>query len=449
MALVAPAAALLASSLDALALDADADARRDPVAALPQALLLRVFYCLPLKQRLRCEEVCRGWRTVLEDVTAWTVLDLRRSRGGRRADALLHAAAARARGRLRVLRVGGLVPHEALCDVAAANAASLHQLQLLDAVLSCEQLDSLLRAAPQLRLLETGLHCGDSEEELATARARVRGEGLPPNCSLRLPSLFVDSCARHQHAGLAADITAHGVTRKFGVSASELDTPAAMDVFVDAALACRMTHVEFSECVLPPACVPAIARLLGGNVVKELIVADYEQTRLLDAGAAALLRDALSANTSLTALTLMGGMLWQDATAAGLLFGALTAHPRLRVLDVSGNDARATRRAAGAALAALLYADAPALRELRCNECALGDAGMAPICAALAHNTHLRVFTCCRNNISAACARDVLLPAVRANASLRTLIAVNDAAAPQAASIEEAMAHVAARGAAE
>ena len=40
---------------------------RDPVAALPPALALRVFALLPLDIRLRCAEVCRAWHKALAD----------------------------------------------------------------------------------------------------------------------------------------------------------------------------------------------------------------------------------------------------------------------------------------------------------------------------------------------------------------------------------------------
>jgi hypothetical protein len=48
---------------------------------------------------------------------------------------------------------------------------------------------------------------------------------------------------------------------------------------------------------------------------------------------------------------------------------------------------------------------------------------MAPVCAALPRNTHLRALHCSVNRMSAAFAADVLLPAVRANGSLLQLVA--------------------------
>jgi hypothetical protein len=134
---------------------------------------------------------------------------------------------------------------------------------------------------------------------------------------------------------------------------------------------------------------------------------------------------------------------WNDAAAATELMGALTAHPRLRLLNISFNsphgDGGLQAAEAGAALAALLLANAPALRELTITQCGLGDEGMGPVVEALRHNTHLTKLDCSGNDVSEAFSRDVLLPAVRANAALRELVV--GVSAPE----REAVALVAAR----
>jgi hypothetical protein len=73
-------------------------------------------------------------------------------------------------------------------------------------------------------------------------------------------------------------------------------------------------------------------------------------------------------------------------------------------------------------LGALLAANAPALTELDVSWCDLGDEGLRPLFDALPPaNTHLRALDCGRNWTSEAFARERLLPAVRANSSLREL----------------------------
>jgi hypothetical protein len=97
----------------------------------------------------------------------------------------------------------------------------------------------------------------------------------------------------------------------------------------------------------------------------------------------------------------------------------------VRVLKLTLNDVGTARQeAAGAALGALVAANAPALTELNASYSNLRDAGLRPLFAALPHNTHLRSLSVAYNAMSAELARDVLLSAVRANTSLRQLRAV-------------------------
>ena len=113
-----------------------------------------------------------------------------------------------------------------------------------------------------------------------------------------------------------------------------------------------------------------------------------------------------------------------------------------------GNDPPAGS-IAPTALAALVFANAPALQKLSVCSSRLGDAGLGALADALAHNTHLRELGCFNTGMSARFARDRLVPAVRANTSLRKLNASEqwaDGAAP--AELLEAEQLVAARGAA-
>jgi hypothetical protein len=219
-----------------------------------------------------------------------------------------------------------------------------------------------------------------------------------------------------------------------------LDAPAALDAVVDAALARRLSSVKLYDCNLLPASAPALARLLRGDTLTELhMYGAYRQ--LLDAPAAALLANALRANTSLTALSLKACELWHDAAVRAELMGALTAHPRLRLLDLSWNDSTdgGLQAEVGAVVAALLLANAPALHTLDIAYCYLDDEGMGPVVEVLRHNTHLTKLNCRGNETSAAFLRDALLPAVRANTALRELIASRGGAGEAAAREAEAL----------
>jgi hypothetical protein len=59
------------------------------------------------------------------------------------------------------------------------------------------------------------------------------------------------------------------------------------------------------------------------------------------------------------------------------------------------------------------------LEHLDLGRCHFGDVGLRPLFEALAGNSMLRTLDCGMNEISRECARNVMLPAVRANASLR------------------------------
>jgi hypothetical protein len=75
---------------------------------LPLGIVLAIFSLLPLDCRLRCLEVCRGWRAVLTaERSLWTRLVMPFSGGAARSGALalLRAAATRAGGQLHTLHV--------------------------------------------------------------------------------------------------------------------------------------------------------------------------------------------------------------------------------------------------------------------------------------------------------------------------------------------------------
>jgi hypothetical protein len=107
------------------------------------------------------------------------------------------------------------------------------------------------------------------------------------------------------------------------------------------------------------------------------------------------------------------------------------------VVDLGLNRAGANFAACAAALGALVAANAPALEEINLTYCYLGDAGLGPLVDALPHNTHLRTLNCQYNGISAAFARRRLLPAVRANTSLRKLLLIRPRAAEDESSDDD------------
>jgi hypothetical protein len=145
---------------------------------------------------------------------------------------------------------------------------------------------------------------------------------------------------------------------------------------------------------------------------------------LLDADSAPLLCDALRANATLTSLEL-GSSMWRDAAISAALLGALTAHPSIRKLTCTGwyayDDLGDAATAASAALGALIAANAPALESVSMHDSLLDDAGLGPLLNALPGNTHLQELSISGDLLTEDYMRDRLLPAVRANTSLRSL----------------------------
>jgi hypothetical protein len=398
------------------------------LATLPHALLQHILARLPLDQRLRCAEVCRGWRAALQERSLWAELDFSPTSGVAHAvtDALLRAAAARAAGCLRLLDVTECkaITHEALLGVVAANGGALRELRTClvsaewIAAPFADAVAALLRAAPHLLRYDADVKCAG----VAQALSVLRNE--PPFGVLRVQRLAVYTYIVDGEAGmhaLAAAMAAYGSLSRFRLYDGALGAPAAAHALVDACLARRLTHVWFIDCSLTPAAAPALARLLGGGACTHLAINASDPIQMLDEPAAEVLGDALRACSTIEELTLAGRRsLWGDVAAATVL-NAVVGHGSLRRLRISLNSEAGHAPAAGAAIGALVAANAAALATLDISHCAWGDADLSPLVDVLAHNTHLRVLHCCGSHLTEPFMRNRLLPAVRANTSLREL----------------------------
>ena len=147
---------------------------------------------------------------------------------------------------------------------------------------------------------------------------------------------------------------------------------------------------------------------------------------------------SLRASTQLRMLHLQALSLWSgDEPALATLLPALVAHPTLAALTLCDDriSARyprtmeAAQGAAGELLETLLLANTAALTSLDVSFCALGAAGLRRLASALPANTHLRALRCAGNVFGDGwgwgnpytAERDIMLPAVLNNTSLRSL----------------------------
>ena len=137
-----------------------------------------------------------------------------------------------------------------------------------------------------------------------------------------------------------------------------------------------------------------------------------------DEASAAALGAAVRASSVLKSLSMreqrLGVLVVQE------VFGALVGHCSLQVLDVLSSSFDDTA-AAGAALAALLAADAPALEKVNVDNCCLDEDSLGALVDALPRNHHLRKLHMSYNDTPTSFMRARMLPAVVANESLREL----------------------------
>jgi len=222
---------------------------------------------------------------------------------------------------------------------------------------------------------------------------------------------------------LAAALPAHrGKIKGLVVCHTQLQNVALADALMGGIAEVRVSDVTFFSCSLSPASLPSLTRLLQAGCLEILNISNQFQA-VFEAGLDLTAFCHALRSSRLQALELRLHALWRDLAAAGELLAALVNHQTLRELALGWNlddDADDARRAAGEQLASLITHNS-ALQKLDLDGNRLGDAGLAPIFKALSHSSTLKELLFYSETISREFARDVILSAVRANTSLRTL----------------------------
>jgi hypothetical protein len=393
---------------------------------LPLAVELRIFSLVPADSRLRCAEVARGWRATVAQPALWSRVDLSAESGvAQPASAgLLQAAVARAGGALTVLDVSGSrVGVEDLCTAlrAAGSVEEVHAAikgGRASVTKSLTTMSTYLAAAPRLRDLFCDLSLDMNEvstfvaanEEFALLRVQMltlvflQGDFLSPAVTVALRD------ARFQPS-----------LSSLAVSGADFGALSAMDVLADTLCARqRLEDLFLINCKATAASMPALVRAMSCGGLTKLAVLDVDLT-FLDASGAAALGSAIRACGKLEVLSIWHSPRTILVPGLAALLGALVglrSLTRLSLCRILSEDNIAT----GAALAALLLADTSALELLHLGGCCLGEAGLGPLCDALPSNHHIRELDIRDNNAPPGFMRSRLLPAVRANISLLTLI---------------------------
>ena len=390
--------------------------------------LLAIFSLVPLESRAVAGCVCHNWRRASSDRSLWKAAALA-SYAGKDAQKILVGVAARAGGQLEILKLREFdaVPKPTLSAVLQANRGALRELHLgnfstaaaaLTTLTGEHDIRWLLRELPSLSELHVATHCAFD----GRGRAMLRNE--PPYGPLRLHALCFRAVDTANLADLAALLAAypHECLKTLSLSGMPLSLPAAAEALFDAALALRVAALEFSSCQLRSATVPALARVVSGQALTYLHIAESGQgdPPLFDAPSSALLAAALRGNTSLTLLSLRSLNLGDDVAPFNAILAALVGHPTLVWVQLYRLWGAAVT-GVGPALGALLAANAPALRELWINV-SLGDDGAQAVVHGLAQNTHLRLLEGANHwGLSRAFLAHQLLPVVRAHPALRPL----------------------------
>jgi hypothetical protein len=385
---------------------------------LPSDAVELIFLLVPVHLRLRCREVARSWRALLERRRLWRDCDLSAVPSELRTPALLRAASLRAGGQLRTLNVSGWGDHgEEVLEVVRENSALLLELRMKffgeHGFPEREDLEALLGAAPQLRLLECDLLAQPD-----ALHPMLLNE--PPFGPLRLGCLHIID-VEVLNAAFAEQIAAHPSLTELVLDSVLLDAASANTV-ADAVVAGRLSKLELFYCEIPAEVLPAMSRLLSTGSLAVLTIECVGGCLLFDDHSALSPFCESFRPASLTKLSLQHCALFYPLWSGLSILSSCTAHSSLKKLELSGNELESNeaRTAAGILLAQIL-ASSPALESLEVS-CTLHDQGMRPLFAALARSTTLRSLYCYDARVSAECARDCILPAVQANTSLRRLV---------------------------
>jgi hypothetical protein len=404
----------VAASLDALAL---AD---EPVgfSSLPDEVAKKIFSGLPLDTRLRSREVSPVWCALLEDVSLWQRLDFSKVAARRLSVAptlgLVRAAIARAKGTLHTLNLVILtkVSLAALVELVAENGKSLRTLTTPEALdLGAENVARLRLAAP-----------------LCELNCRVKCEGAEVvallGCELVCPFYLQvhDLDTQQQQTDFATALASRTGVMELWLVGGNLVGGATLEGLARATVAAGVERIAFIYCRLTPMALPALTLLLRPSVLRILNIYSSGVSLFTGPDLPAFC-DALRSSSSLHNIMLCECELWADPAGAGMVLAALAVRTTPFELCLKLNhvgETQAQRFTTGTQLTQLITRGR--LEALQLSYCNFGEAGLAPIFAALSLATRLESLKLLDEVMSGEFARDVVLPAVRANNSLLELI---------------------------
>jgi hypothetical protein len=334
------------------------------------------------------------------------------------------------------------------CDEGADRYADATEsgCRNIDTALLPPAAEALLRALPALRALDTTLEVtlqdGQgiawrqlSGEDAHKARTPLRREGVFAPLRIRsLEIMFHGNEDDEDLCATVADIGVHGAwLRALKIFRAPLHEAATLDALLDVVVSSRIAHLTLHDCAVGRTSVLSLARALRAS--DALIELYFDKPAHLDehspwhddsweAFGAALRAHAAFRELSLHGLAHNGQRGVDTGAGAARLLRALTGHASLRYVCMAGCKGDAPGMAD--AIAALIAANTPALVDLDFSDSNLRDAGVTALAGALRRSTHLRHLRMTDNHVSLACTREVLMPALRVNRSLRNFYAMSE-----------------------
>ena len=443
---------------------------------LPAIAVEAIFLALPIPSRLRCREVSRSWRAFLEDRGMWASIDIGSLKDA--SPALLAAAVARSGGRVRELRVSmsgwraghGPMPYDVILEAVRENGATLTELSVgsvnhslgfpfSSGYLTKKCIIDLHLAAPHLHSFECLLLSGFEDVAEVLSTTDELGQQLIQLHGLHVQTLdFEPESAEHTQMMLEEITTTlmrdhHSLKELLWGSSTSLnvrspDEPTrGLDCVVDAAIACKVSRFHLDVRDMTPAHLFALKRLL---IEGSLTHIKLEGVGMLFCGVGALSQFCSALRGSkIEELHLRGedihenNDLWSglwELEGLGQVFASLKGHRTLRVLNLDGNlrPLSLEARVAACEMLGSLVDENGTLCELFLSRCGFGET-VRPLFDAVARSRTLRKLDLAYdyypyNNwegpqqmvISPSFARNIILPAVRANASLRELTFYNE-----------------------
>ena len=349
-------------------------------AALDVETLQQIFDLVPVDTRLRCREVCRAWRYLLDTTPdAWFVLDVSPRSGVAPRNlcvGLLRAAAAHTCGMFGVLDVsncGALVYDPETASFNPEFLSFLLELNILqhliwtdDVVPEFEALSQLFEAARIAEKICVNVFVKSFEQACSMARLEPPFQALCPHYFCVEPAELAVA-EDHDWTTFASLLPNFPSLDRLNLSRVFFFEPEHINAIVDVAIDMDMSCLFLDGTTLDPAtAAPALSRLLRLGSVQCLKLRQCPLIRpLLDeASFAAELAEALRKDKQLLNLTLGGIGLWNDVATGNTILAALANHPSLRCLSLCCNRAEMHQAADVFRALVALVANSPQLREL-------------------------------------------------------------------------------------